>query len=86
LLLVPSLLAPTENNCLVNRAHPELHALMLCRTSMPRATNYGTRISWQPFIDWAWDAFDFDKVDWDEGFGYDDVWKNNGAHRELPPE
>ena len=21
---------------------------------------YGPRICWQPFIDWAWDAFDFD--------------------------
>lgn len=34
---------------------------------------YGPRICWQAFIDWAWDAFDFDKGDWDEGFGWDDV-------------
>jgi hypothetical protein len=32
---------------------------------------YGPRICNQPFIDWAWDAFDFDKEDWDEGFGWD---------------
>jgi hypothetical protein len=37
---------------------------------------YGPRICWQAFIDWAWDAFDFDKDDWDEGFGYDDVCNN----------
>lgn len=34
---------------------------------------YGPRICWQEFIDWAWDAHDFDKGDWDDGFGYDDV-------------
>ena len=33
---------------------------------------YGPRICSQPFIDWAWDAHDFDKGDWDEGFGWDD--------------
>ena len=27
-------------------------------------------------IDWAWDAFDFDKGDWDEGFGYNAVCNN----------
>jgi hypothetical protein len=37
---------------------------------------YGPRICWQAFIDWAWDAFDFDEGDWDEGFGYDDVCNN----------
>lgn len=37
---------------------------------------YGPRICWQPFIDWAWDAFDFDKDDWDDGFGYDNVCDN----------
>ena len=37
---------------------------------------YGPRICWQPFIDWAWEAFDFDKEDWDQGFGFDDVCDN----------
>ncbi|MGQ0617033.1 MAG: hypothetical protein ACT4PW_08570 [Acidimicrobiia bacterium] len=37
---------------------------------------YGPRICWQPFVDWAWDAFDFDKDDWDDGFGYDNVCDN----------
>jgi hypothetical protein len=37
---------------------------------------YGPRICWQAFIDWSWDAFDFDKGDWDNGFGYDDVCNN----------
>lgn len=37
---------------------------------------YGPRICWQPFIDWAWDAFDFDKDDWDSGFGYENVCNN----------
>lgn len=37
---------------------------------------YGPRICWQAFIDWAWEAFDFDKDDWDEGFGYDRVCDN----------
>src|SRR5262249_23462517 len=37
---------------------------------------YGPGICWQAFIDWAWDAFDFDHDDWDEGFGYDDVCNN----------
>lgn len=37
---------------------------------------YGPRICWQPFVDWAWDAFDFDKEDWDGGFGFDDVCDN----------
>jgi hypothetical protein len=32
---------------------------------------YGPRICDQAFIDWAWDAHDFDKGDWDEGFGWD---------------
>ena len=34
---------------------------------------YGPRICWQPFVDWAWDAHDFDKGDWDQGFGYHSV-------------
>lgn len=37
---------------------------------------YGPRICWQPFIDWAWNAFDFDEGDWDDGFGYDSVCDN----------
>ena len=37
---------------------------------------YGPRICWQAFIDWAWDAFDFDKDDWDQGFGYFSVCDN----------
>lgn len=37
---------------------------------------YGPRICWQPFIDWAWDAFDFDQGDWDDGFGYENVCDN----------
>lgn len=37
---------------------------------------YGPRICWQAFIDWAWDAFDFDKGDWDDGFGYEAVCDN----------
>lgn len=31
---------------------------------------YGPRSCWQAFIDWAWDAYDFDKSDWDDGFGW----------------
>ncbi len=37
---------------------------------------YGPRICNQPFISWAWDAFDFDKDDWDDGFGYEEVCNN----------
>ena len=37
---------------------------------------YGPRICWQAFIDWAWDVFDFDKGDWDQGFGYFSVCDN----------
>lgn len=37
---------------------------------------YGPRTCWQPFIDWAWNAFDFDSGDWDDGFGYDAVCDN----------
>ena len=37
---------------------------------------YAPRICWQPFVDWAWEAFDFDKDDWDDGFGYDQVCDN----------
>jgi hypothetical protein len=32
---------------------------------------YGSRICSQAFIDWAWDAHDFDEGDWDDGFGFD---------------
>lgn len=39
-------------------------------------TLYGPRICNQPFIDWAWNAFDFDKDDWDDGFGYEEVCNN----------
>lgn len=31
---------------------------------------YIPRSCYQPFIDWVWDAYDFDKGDWDDGFGY----------------
>lgn len=34
---------------------------------------YGPRSCWQAFIDWAWDAYDFDKGDWDDGFGWHDA-------------
>jgi len=37
---------------------------------------YAPNICWQPFIDWAWDAFDFDHDDWDDGFGYEAVCDN----------
>lgn len=37
---------------------------------------YAPRICWQPFVDWAWDAFDFDHDDWDDGFGYEAVCDN----------
>ena len=37
---------------------------------------YGPKVCWQQFIDWAWDAFDFDQGDWDEGFGYEEVCNN----------
>jgi hypothetical protein len=37
---------------------------------------YGPRICWQEFVDWAWDAFDFDKGDWDDGFGWENVCSN----------
>lgn len=33
---------------------------------------YGARTCNQPFIDWAWDAFDFDKGNWDDGWGWHD--------------
>ncbi|NOT64322.1 MAG: hypothetical protein HOP19_29240 [Acidobacteria bacterium] len=38
---------------------------------------YGARICDQAFIDWAWDAHDFDEGDWDEGFGFDAVCDMN---------
>jgi hypothetical protein len=31
---------------------------------------YGPRSCPQEFIDFVWDAYDFDKEDWDQGFGY----------------
>ena len=31
---------------------------------------YGPRSCPQEFIDWVWNAYDFDKEDWDQGFGY----------------
>lgn len=37
---------------------------------------YGPRVCFQPFIDWAWNAFDFDSGDWDDGFGYNAVCDN----------
>jgi hypothetical protein len=37
---------------------------------------YGPRICSQPFVDWAWDVFDFDRGDWDDGFGYESVCDN----------
>jgi hypothetical protein len=40
---------------------------------------YAPRICWQPFVDWAWDAFDFDQGDWDDGFGYEAVCDNTRA-------
>ena len=33
---------------------------------------YGQRICNQPFVNWAWDVFDFDWGDWDHGFGAED--------------
>ena len=33
----------------------------------------------QRFIDFFWDAYDFSKSDWDEGFGYDDPCNNEQA-------
>jgi hypothetical protein len=38
---------------------------------------YGPRICDQSFIDWAWDAHDFDEGDWDDGFGFDSVCDMN---------
>ena len=32
---------------------------------------YGPRVCDQAFINWAWEAHDFDKGDWDDGFGFD---------------
>jgi hypothetical protein len=32
---------------------------------------YVSGTCYQPFIDWAWDAYDFDKDDWDDGFGWE---------------
>ncbi len=40
-------------------------------------TLYGPLVCWQEFVDWAWDAFDFDHDDWDDGFGFDQVCDNN---------
>jgi hypothetical protein len=38
---------------------------------------YAPRIGWQPFADGAWDAFDFDRGDWDDGLGYENVCDRN---------
>ncbi|MGH9879441.1 MAG: hypothetical protein ACRD5H_17560 [Nitrososphaerales archaeon] len=38
---------------------------------------YGSRICWQPFVDWAWDVFDFDYDYWQDGWGYDDCCNTN---------
>jgi hypothetical protein len=32
---------------------------------------YVPRSCYQPFIDFVWEAYDFDKGDWDDGFGWD---------------
>jgi len=55
--------------------------LTTCSHSVPNLDSsgdnlYWPRVCWQAFIDWAWDAFDFDKGDWDDGFGYHDVCNN----------
>jgi hypothetical protein len=47
-----------------------------CEYTVPNLTAsgdglYAARICNQPFIDWAWDIFDFDRDDWDEGFGWE---------------
>src|SRR5207245_6323852 len=33
---------------------------------------YGPRICDQPFIDWVWDAYNFDYDWWQDGWGWDD--------------
>jgi hypothetical protein len=33
---------------------------------------YGPRVCNQPFIDWAWKTYNFDKDWWGDGWGYDD--------------
>ncbi len=52
-----------------------------CRATVPDLDAsgdnfYGPSICWDAFIEWAWDAFDFDKGDWDHGFGYEAVCDN----------
>jgi hypothetical protein len=42
-------------------------------------TLYGPRACDDTFIGWAWEAFDFDKEDWDDGWGYDNPCDVNGA-------
>ncbi len=37
-------------------------------------TLYSPRSGKQSFINWAWDAFDFDKGDWDDGWGFHAAW------------
>ena len=37
---------------------------------------YGPRVCNQPFIDWAWDTFEFDYDWWQDGWGYDDPCNN----------
>jgi hypothetical protein len=36
-------------------------------------TLYGPRSCYQPFVDWIWEAYDFDKEDWDDGFGWENA-------------
>lgn len=31
---------------------------------------YGRRVCRQPFVDWAWDAYELARGDWDRGFGH----------------
>jgi hypothetical protein len=33
---------------------------------------YGPRACNQDFMTWAWEAYDFDQADWDNGFGYEE--------------
>jgi hypothetical protein len=52
-----------------------------CSYSVPDLTAsgdalYGPRICNQPFIDWAWTAYNFDYDWWQDGWGYDDCCNN----------
>ena len=56
---------------------------------------YGPRSCVQSFIDWVWDAYAFDKGDWDDGFGWEAAcdlnarWRGRstgyGASNSRPP-